>query len=87
MTQIKAPHPDIPHNTPSAPQPNEDSMLRLGLIFHLFIGSTVVGCAVVIALTLGYDTLTPIIAAAVIGFIVSIPVTYVVTKAVMTNIK
>jgi putative flippase GtrA len=62
-------------------------MLRLGLIFHLFIGSTVVGCAVVIALTLGYDTLTPIIAAAVIGFIVSIPVTYVVTKAVMTNIK
>lgn len=62
-------------------------MLRLGLIFHLFIGSTVVGCAVVVALTLSYDTLTPIIAAAAIGFIVSIPVTYVVTKAVMTNTK
>lgn len=62
-------------------------MLRLGLIFHLFIGSSVVGCAVIAALTFGYDTLTPLIIAALIGFIVSIPATYLVTKALLTNIK
>jgi putative flippase GtrA len=87
LTQIKALHPNIPHNRLIIRHRNEDPMLRLGIIFHLFIGSTVVGCAIVAALTLGYDTQTPIIIAAAIGFVVSIPVTYVVTKAVLTNIK
>ena len=62
-------------------------MLRLGIIFHLFIGSTLAGSGVVAALSMGYDTLAPIILSAIIGFILSIPVTYFVTKAVLANIK
>jgi len=55
-------------------------MLRLGLILHLFIGSTLSGSAVIAALTMGYDTLYPILIAALLGFIAAFPVTYLVTK-------
>lgn len=55
-------------------------MLRLGLILHIFIGSTLAGSAIITALVLGHDTLLPILIAAAIGFIVAIPVTWVVTK-------
>ena len=60
-------------------------MLRMALIFHLFIGSTLAGVAVVASLAAGYDTLNPILVAALIGFLVSIPVTYFVAKAVYDN--
>lgn len=55
-------------------------MVWLGLILHLFIGSTLAGVAVIAALVVGLDTLTPILVAAAIGFIIAFPVTYVVTK-------
>lgn len=55
-------------------------MLRLGLILHLFIGSTLSGSAVIAALAMGQDTLQPILIAAALGFIAAFPVTYVVTK-------
>lgn len=55
-------------------------MLRLGFILHLFIGSTLAGTAVIAALIMGHDTLTPILIAAALGFIVAFPVTYLVTK-------
>lgn len=55
-------------------------MLRLGLILHLFIGSTLSGSAVIAALAMGQDTLYPILIAAALGFIAAFPVTYVVTK-------
>jgi putative flippase GtrA len=55
-------------------------MVWLGLILHLFIGSTLAGIAVIAALVVGLDTLTPILVAAAIGFVVAFPVTYVVTK-------
>jgi len=58
-------------------------MLRLGLIMHLFIGSTLAGIAVIVALVIGQDTLNPILVAALIGFIAAIPVSYIVTKKVM----
>ncbi len=60
-------------------------MLRLALIFHLFIGSTLMGIAVIAALTMGYDTLYPILISAALGFIVAIPVTWVVAKQVYEN--
>jgi putative flippase GtrA len=59
-------------------------MLRLGLIMHLLIGSTLAGIAVVVALVIGQDTLNPILIAALIGFVAAIPVSYVVTKKVMS---
>jgi hypothetical protein len=57
-------------------------MLRLALIIHLFIGSTLAGSAVVAALAAGFDTLTPILLAALAGLVVSIPVTWVVAKKI-----
>lgn len=55
-------------------------MLRLGFILHLFIGSTLAGSAVIAALVMGKDTLTPILIAAALGFVAAFPVTYVVTR-------
>lgn len=55
-------------------------MLRLALILHLFIGSTLAGSAVVVALTVGQDTLRPILLAALIGFVASFPVTWAVAR-------
>ena len=60
-------------------------MLRLGLILHLFIGSTVAGSAVIAALVMGQDTLRPILIAALAGFILSFPVTFFVTRAVVSR--
>lgn len=60
-------------------------MLRIALIFHLFIGSTLAGIGVVAALTMGYDTLNPILISALLGFLVSIPVTWVIAKKVYEN--
>lgn len=56
-------------------------MLRLGFILHLFIGSTLAGIGVIAALVTGYDTLYPILIAALVGYALSIPVTWVVTRA------
>lgn len=55
-------------------------MLRLGLILHLFIGSTLAGSAVVAVLAMGQDTLQPILIAAAVGFIAAFPVSYIVAK-------
>ena len=59
-------------------------MLQLGLIMHLFIGSTLSGVAVIVALVSGQDTLIPILIAAALGFIAAIPATYLMTKKVMS---
>lgn len=55
-------------------------MLRLGFILHLFIGSTLAGSGVVVALVLGQDTLVPILVAAGLGFAAALPVTYLIAK-------
>jgi hypothetical protein len=56
-------------------------MLRLGFILHLFIGSTLAGIGVIAALVTGYDTLTPILMSALVGFLAAFPVTWAVTRA------
>jgi predicted PurR-regulated permease PerM len=60
-------------------------MLRLGFILHLFIGSTLAGVGVIAALATGYDTLYPILIAALIGFLAAFPVTWVVTRKLYEN--
>lgn len=55
-------------------------MFRLALILHLFIGSTLAGSAVVVALTIGQDTLRPILIAALVGFVLAFPVTWAVAR-------
>lgn len=55
-------------------------MTWLFLILHLFIGSTLAGSLVIAALAMGYDTLQPVLIAAVVGFLVAFPVSWVVGK-------
>lgn len=54
-------------------------MFRLLPIFAM-AAPTLMGSAVVVALAAGYDTREPIIAAAAIGFVLSLPVTWFVNR-------
>ncbi|MFU8883533.1 MAG: CTP synthetase [Rhodobacterales bacterium] len=58
-------------------------MLRLGWILHLFIGSTLAGIGVIAALVLGFDTLNPVLISAALGFLAAVPVTWMVTRALI----
>lgn len=54
------------------------------MILHVFIGSTIAGSLVIAALTMGYDTLTPILIAAIAGFVGAFPVSWIVAKRLYT---
>ena len=54
-------------------------MIRLAMILFSMIATTLMGIAVVASLTMGYDTLRPILISAAIGLVVAIPVTWFVT--------
>ena len=53
-------------------------MTRLTLILFSMISTSLMGTALVVALTLGMDTLTPILIAAALGFVLAIPVSWLV---------
>lgn len=55
-------------------------MLALTLIIHIFLGSSLAGAAVIAVLSLGYDTLVPILVAAGLGFFGAFPVSYAIAK-------
>ena len=57
-------------------------MIGLFLIVHIFIGSTLAGSAVIVALTMGLGTLQPLLVAALIGYLISIPVSWYVAKSI-----
>ncbi|WP_292290638.1 CTP synthetase [Marivita sp.] len=57
-------------------------MFRLASILYSLIGTTLAGTAMIAVLTAGFDTLVPIVAAAAIGAVVAVPVTWYVTKAI-----
>lgn len=57
-------------------------MTRLAGILFSLISTTLMGVAVVVALTIGKDTLQPILIAAAIGFVLSIPITWIVAKKI-----
>jgi hypothetical protein len=63
----------------------EKTMLRLAGILYSLISTTVAGTAVIAALVSGYDTLIPIVVAAVAGFVLALPITYFVTKAIYAS--
>jgi preprotein translocase subunit SecF len=65
--------------TPSRTQP----MNRLAGILFSLISTTLMGTAVVVALTMGQDTLKPILVSAAIGFIAAIPITWYIAKKIM----
>ncbi len=55
-------------------------MLALTLLIHIFLGSTLAGSAVIAALTLGYDTLMPILISAGVGFVAAIPASWLLAR-------
>ncbi|MBO9468282.1 hypothetical protein J7443_23850 [Tropicibacter sp. R15_0] len=57
-------------------------MLRLASILYSLISTTLAGTLVIAVLTAGYGTLTPILAAAAAGFVLALPVAYLVAKAI-----
>lgn len=81
LTQIKAP--PRPRAILSVKPQGGAAMLQLFLIVHIFVGSTVVGVAVIAALSMGLDTLQPLLGAAALGFVAAIPVSWIVTKRVL----
>jgi putative flippase GtrA len=57
-------------------------MFRLALILYALIGTTLAGSLMVVALTAGYTTTTPVVASAALGFVLGIPTSYVVARAI-----
>ena len=61
-------------------------MFRLAAILFSMISTTVAGIAVIVVLSMGYDTMMPIVVAAGLGFVVSIPITWVIAKQITAKI-
>lgn len=59
-------------------------MFRLASILFSMIATTCAGVGVIAALTMGYDTLNPILVAAAAGFILALPVTWIVARKIAT---
>ncbi len=57
-------------------------MLRLTLLMFSIISTALMGSAVIIALTIGQDTLIPILVAAAAGFVLAIPVSWLVARQI-----
>ncbi len=57
-------------------------MIPLFLIVHIFVGATLAGTGIIIALTLGFDTLQPVLWSAVAGFVLAFPVSWFVAKRI-----
>lgn len=55
-------------------------MFRLIMILFSMIGTAMAGAAVTAVLTMGYDTLQPIVTAALLGAILALPVSYLIAK-------
>jgi CHASE2 domain-containing sensor protein len=61
--------------------PEENAMLRLTLILFSMISTTLMGIGI-IALVAGLDTLQPVVIAAALGLMVSIPASWFVAKQI-----
>lgn len=59
----------------------EENMTRLMFILFSMASTTLMGVMIVIALVTGYDTLRPIIAAAALGFVLAIPVSWLLARS------
>ncbi|MCB5425403.1 hypothetical protein H0274_09050 [Altererythrobacter sp. CC-YST694] len=57
-------------------------MLRLAMILHFVIGATLMGVGVIAILVMGQTTPLSIILAACAGFVLAIPVSWLVARAI-----
>lgn len=58
-------------------------MVRLTMVLFSIISTSLMGVGVIIALTTGYTTLTPILVAAAVGFVLGLPVSWLVAKQII----
>jgi predicted PurR-regulated permease PerM len=57
-------------------------MTRLMMILFSVIATTLAGSGVVMVLTMGFDTLQPILLAAAAGFLLALPVSWFVARQI-----
>lgn len=57
-------------------------MQPLAAILHIFIGATLSGVAVVVALVMGATSFSVVLAAAALGFLVAIPCSAYIAKQI-----
>ncbi|QYK41251.1 MAG: CTP synthetase [Paracoccaceae bacterium] len=55
-------------------------MTRLLMVIYSMASVTLAGSLVVVALATGHDTLQPILVAAILGFVVALPVSWLVAR-------
>lgn len=58
-------------------------MTRLMLILFAIVSTTLMGTGMIIALTMGYDTLDPLLVAIVSGFLLAIPASWLITRQIV----
>jgi hypothetical protein len=61
------------------PEPKE-AVMRLMMILYSMIGTAMAGSGIVLVLTVGHDTLWPIVAAAGAGAALALPVSWLVAR-------
>ncbi len=49
---------------------------------HFVIGTTLMGVLVIVALTMGYDTAKPILIAAAAGFVLALPLSWLIARRI-----
>lgn len=57
-------------------------MTRLMMIIFSMASTTLMGVAIVVALTMGYDTLQPILIAAAVGLVAALPASWFVARQI-----
>jgi len=57
-------------------------MTRLMMLLFSMVSTTLMGVGIVIALVMGLDTLTPILAAAATGFVLAFPVSWAIARQI-----
>ena len=60
--------------------------MALFLLMYVVLGATLAGSFMIAALTMGMDTMQPILYSALAGFVVAIPIAWVVAKKIRENV-
>ena len=60
----------------------EDRMTRLALVIFSILSVTCMGIAIIVALVAGWDTLVPIVVAAGVGLLASVPASWIVARQI-----
>ena len=60
--------------------------MGLFLLMYIVLGATFAGSFIVAALTMGMVTTQPIVYAAIAGFVVGLPVAWVIAKKIKENV-